>query len=411
MKIIHTSDWHIGHSLYGRKRYEEFEAFFRWFAGLIEDERVDVLLVAGDVFDNSAPSHRAQELYYRFLWSVARSGCSHVVITGGNHDSASFLNAPGELLRALNIHVVGCIGESEEVESEVLTLSDVGGRAGLIVCAVPYLRDRDVRRVDAGESLQDKQLKLVEGIVAHYHRVCQRALQIRDNLRADIPIVAMGHLFTAGGRCVDGDGVRQTYVGSLAHVGWEAFPDCIDYLALGHLHVPQTVGKSETRRYCGSPLPMGFGSAMQENYVLSIETEPRPMQVIPIPVPKFQYMESICGNWRDISRRLEQLKVNHSKAWLEIVCEGDELISDLRQRLERAVEETDLEILRIKNYRMMERIIKSMSVDETMDDLDEGDIFNRCLEAHNIPPIQRQELLATYREAVLVTREDDRMSQ
>ncbi|MBF0536818.1 MAG: exonuclease SbcCD subunit D C-terminal domain-containing protein [Nitrospirae bacterium] len=409
MKIVHTSDWHIGHSLYGRKRHEEFEAFFGWLAGLIEREGVDVLLVAGDVFDSSVPNHKAQELYYRFLWSVARSGCSHVVITGGNHDSPSFLNAPRELLRALNVHVVGCT--SGIPEDEALVLSDAGGKAGLIVCAVPYLRDRDVRTVDAGESVQDKQLKLVEGISAHYQRVCQRAQQLRVELQADIPIVAMGHLFTAGGRCVDGDGVREIYIGSLAHVAGDVFPACIDYLALGHLHIPQKVGDSETRRYCGSPLRMGFGNTIHENYVLSIETDTLPPRVTPIPVPEFQALESIRGNWRDISRRLEQLKADQSKAWLEIVYDGDELVSDLRQRLERTLTDTDLEVLRIKNNRLMERVIKRMGVDETLDDLDEDDVFNRCLDAHSIPDAQRQELLATYREVVVSTREDDSASQ
>jgi len=98
MKILHTSDWHIGRTLYGRKRYEEFEAFLVWLAGTIIQEQVDVLLVAGDVFDTSAPSNRAQELYYRFLCRIAASSCRHVVVTAGNHDSPSFLNAPRELL-------------------------------------------------------------------------------------------------------------------------------------------------------------------------------------------------------------------------------------------------------------------------------------------------------------------------
>jgi len=107
MKILHTSDWHLGRSLYGRKRYDEFSSFLDWLAQAIEDEKVDALLVAGDVFDTSTPSNRAQELYYRFLCRVAASCCRHVVVVAGNHDSPSFLNAPKELLRALNVYVVG----------------------------------------------------------------------------------------------------------------------------------------------------------------------------------------------------------------------------------------------------------------------------------------------------------------
>jgi DNA repair protein SbcD/Mre11 len=100
MKLLHTSDWHIGRTLFGRKRYDEFEAFLTWLAETIQHKEIDALLVAGDVFDTSAPSNRAQELYYRFLCRVAASSCRHVVVVAGNHDSPSFLNAPKELLPA-----------------------------------------------------------------------------------------------------------------------------------------------------------------------------------------------------------------------------------------------------------------------------------------------------------------------
>ena len=127
MKILHTSDWHLGRSLYGRKRYEEFAAFLEWLARLLAEEEIDVLLVAGDVFDNTAPSNRSQEMYYRFLCRVADSSCRHVVITAGNHDSPSFLDAPRELLRHLHIHIIGSI--SADIDSEVILLQDPLGQA------------------------------------------------------------------------------------------------------------------------------------------------------------------------------------------------------------------------------------------------------------------------------------------
>ena len=114
MKILHTADWHIGRALYGRKRYDECEAFLNWLICTLKKENIEVLLVAGDIFDNAAPSNRAQELYYRFLRQVADSPCRHVIIIAGNHDSPSFLNAPKELLKALHVHVVGCISENPE---------------------------------------------------------------------------------------------------------------------------------------------------------------------------------------------------------------------------------------------------------------------------------------------------------
>ena len=159
MKVLHTSDWHIGRSLYGRKRYEEFEAFLTWLAETIQENSIDALLVAGDVFDTSAPSNRAQELYYRFLCRVAASSCRHVVVVAGNHDSPSFLNAPKELLKVLDVHVVG--NASADPEDEVLVLCDKQDTPELIVCAVPYLRDRDIRVAEAGESIEDKEYKLI----------------------------------------------------------------------------------------------------------------------------------------------------------------------------------------------------------------------------------------------------------
>ena len=151
MRVLHTSDWHIGRTLYGRKRYEEFESFLTWLAETIQQNRIDALLVSGDVFDTSAPSNRAQELYYRFLCRVAASVCRHVVVVAGNHDSPSFLNAPKELLRALDVHVVG--SSTENTEDEVLVLRNEQDAPELIVCAVPYLRDRDIRVAEAGESV------------------------------------------------------------------------------------------------------------------------------------------------------------------------------------------------------------------------------------------------------------------
>jgi exonuclease SbcD len=232
VKLLHTSDWHLGRSLYGRKRYEEFEAFLEWLEGQIQQNAIDVLLVAGDVFDTSAPSNRAQTLYYRFLCRVSASSCRHVVIVAGNHDSPSFLDAPRELLRALDVHVIGTA--AADPKEEVLVLTNEGGVPELIVCAVPYLRDRDVRVAEAGESFEDKDQKLLDGIGNHYAAVAAVAEKKREECGLDIPIVGMGHLFTAGGKTVDGDGVRELYVGSLAHVTAGIFPECFDYLALGH---------------------------------------------------------------------------------------------------------------------------------------------------------------------------------
>jgi len=408
MKILHTSDWHLGRSLYGRKRYEEFSAFLDWLTQTIEDEKVDALLVAGDVFDTSTPSNRAQELYYRFLCRVAASCCRHVVVIAGNHDSPSFLNAPKELLRALNVYVVGAMSETLDDEVIVLHADD---KPEAIICAVPYLRDKDIRTVEPGETIDDKNAKLVEGLKKHYADVCGIAEQKRSEFKSaghdGIPIVAMGHLFTAGGKTVDGDGVRELYVGSLAHVGKDVFPSAIDYLALGHLHVPQAVGNSEHIRYSGSPIPMGYGEATQEKKVVLIEFKSTTPNIQELPVPCFQDLVRIVGSLDDIHAKLEVLKKEESTAWLEIEYTGNDIISNLREMLDETMVGSAMEIRRIRNRRIMDKVISAVEENETLDDLDVGDVFNRCLDAFDVQAEDREELTLSYNEIIKSLQEED----
>ncbi|MDL2121812.1 MAG: exonuclease SbcCD subunit D C-terminal domain-containing protein [Deltaproteobacteria bacterium] len=405
MKILHTSDWHIGRSLYGRKRYDEFSAFLDWLAEFIQTESVDALLVAGDIFDTSTPSNRAQGLYYRFLCKVSASCCRHIVVIAGNHDSPSFLNAPKELLRAMNVHVVGSI--TDNPVDEVITLTGPSGIPEAIVCAVPYLRDRDIRIVEAGESIEDKNTKLIEGLQRHYADVC-RIAEEKQREYGEIPIIGMGHLFTAGGKTVEGDGVRELYVGSLAHVDKDVFPACIDYLALGHLHVPQKVGAAEYIRYSGSPIPIGYGEATHEKSVVIVEFSNDPQSKITLhPVPCFQALERISGGFDEITERIHELKFQTSNAWLEIEYTGTEIAGNLRELIDEAVADTAMEIRRIKNKRVVERVISRTCEDETLDDLDVNDVFIRCLDTCDVPEDDRPALIQSYKETIQGMQEDD----
>lgn len=407
MRILHTSDWHLGRSLYGRKRYDEFSAFLDWLAGTIDKENIDALLVAGDIFDTNTPSNRAQALYYRFLSRISFSSCRHVVIIAGNHDSPSFLNAPRELLRALNVHVVG--GMTQCLEDEVIVLEN-DKQPEAIVCAVPYLRDRDLRTVAPGETIDDKNVKLIEGLKKHYTDVYAIAQKKQSEFKVagyeDIPVIAMGHLFTAGGRTVDGDGVRELYVGSLAHVGVDVFPS-FEYIALGHLHVPQTVAGTEHIRYSGSPLPMGYGEANQDKKVFVVKCSTGPAHIHPVKVPCFQELVRIPGSLDEIREKVEQLKKSSSRAWLEIEYTGSQVIGNLRETLEEALTGSGMEILRIKNRRVIDRVLNAIHDNETLDDLDTSDVFKRCLEAFDVPEEEQNALTASYNEIIQSINEAD----
>jgi exonuclease SbcD len=405
MKLLHTSDWHLGRNLYGRARYEEFDLFLNWLATLLVDERIDALLIAGDIFDTTTTSNRAQAQYYQFLQKVAASRCRHVVITGGNHDSPSFLDAPGHLLKALNIHVVG--QATENPADEVLVLDSIDGKPELIVCAVPYLRDRDVRRALPGESITDKDKLLVQGLYHHYGQVTEHAQLLRSQLGNDIPIVGMGHLFAAGGKTSDGDGVRELYVGTLAQIGADLFSDRCDYVALGHLHSPQAVAGCSTIRYCGSPLPMGFGEARQQKSVCCVTFDACTPDITQIPVPVFQTLVRVQGDWPAINEQLGELAKHRSSAWLEIIYDGADVLTDLRERVQEAVTATDMDVLRICNRQLINATLAASHSEETLGSLGPDQVFERCLQAQHVPDDQQPALWASYRQTLASLQNDD----
>lgn len=403
LRILHTSDWHLGRRLYGRKRYEEFEAFIDWLVQVIDRGGVDVVVIAGDVFDTTTPGNRAQGLYFDFLSRAGRAGCRHVVVIGGNHDSPSLLDAPRRLLKGFNIYVIGAARET--AEEEVIVLNNPDGEPELIICAVPYLRDRDVRTSTPGESDQDRNTNLLTGIRNHYRAVVDEAERLRDG--RSIPLVATGHLFAAGGKTQDGDGVRELYVGSLVNIPADIFPDSLDCVALGHLHSAQRVAGRETIRYSGAALPMGFGEAGRAKSLYVVDFTGRKAQVRLEAIPVFQDLERVSGDWEAIAARIEVLKDEKSSAWLEVVYDGREVMADLNQRLEEAVNGSNLEIRRRIDNRIRDQVLGRIDDQTGLDQLNEEDVFARCLDDNEVPEEQRPELIRTYRETLAALQEDD----
>lgn len=414
MRFLHTSDWHLGRTLYGKKRYEEFQQFLNWTIDTLKQQQIDVLIIAGDIFDTTAPSNRAQQLYYDFLVGVRDTPCRHVIVIGGNHDSASFLNAPKAVLKSLNVHVVGAMGEQL---SDELILLKKGDEVEAIVCAVPYLRDRDLRASVLGESDQDKQLKLVEGLKQHYAAVCVLAEQKREQIYQTqphryIPIIGTGHLFAAGGETIDGDGVRDLYIGTLGQIGSDAFPACLDYVALGHLHVPQYVNKEERIRYSGSPIAMGYGEANQQKIMIVVDIDEalqsaQRMQTHDIAIPRFQALARVKGTVKEILATLMSLRKRGETVWVEVEYTGEDIVGDLREQIEALVGDSTVEVLRIRNNRIVQQTLAAQHTEESLDDLDLYQVFERRLDAAQVPADQRESLMASYREIVRELDQED----
>lgn len=501
LTILHTSDWHLGRRLYGQLRYEEFEAFLVWLTDTIEQYEVDILIVAGDIFDTMTPGNRAQALYYQFLGVVSNLHCDHVVVVAGNHDSPTFLDAPAHILKFLNVHVIGTA--CEDIADEVLVLNSQSGDPQCIIAAVPYLRDRDVRSSQAGESGADKDANLLAGIRQHYAKVADIAkakqAELNDKSQHHIPIIATGHLFAAGGTTTEDDGVRDLYVGNLGKISADTFDDSFDYVALGHLHVPQKVGGSDTIRYSGSPIAMGFGEAKQTKQVLLVQfgeqlerfgesdgvsttdevsevdnsttpdtpiknnanndTSPftpdlfdnlisdtvedtdtnddvvgdsltistisdkhnqstktlyknsdNSMQIVSVTVPRFHQLMHIAGELNDILNQLNQLPTD-KPIWIEVEYTGNEIVSDLREQINAVVADTPLEVLKIRNNQARDKVLKSQVAHETLQDLDEMQVFERCLAAHDVAESQRPSLREAYAQIVHNIHDNDHMAE
>ena len=184
MRLLHTSDWHLGRTLYSKKdRQEEQAAFLNWLLIAIKANAVDLLIVAGDIFDTNTPSNSSQKMYYDFLLRVRDTGCQNVVIVGGNHDSPGFLNAPKEILAAINVCVIG--NASENPADEVIVVKDKEDNPSAIVCAVPFLRERDVSRFTDGESYSDRSKRIAENIRKHYEKVAEIAVNSKRGFQAN----------------------------------------------------------------------------------------------------------------------------------------------------------------------------------------------------------------------------------
>lgn len=408
MRILHTSDWHLGrYLLKTRQRYEEFESFLNFLAEVIETREVDCLIVAGDVFDTSTPSNRAQNLYYRFLAKLASSPVRrHVIIVAGNHDSPTFLEAPASLLSSLGVHVVG----GPSIEREIIALSGASGKPELLVCAVPYLREGDLRKAVYEQSAEETRKTLAAALSAHYREIREAADKKLAELGAVIPVVAVGHLFLAGGLVDEGDGVREIHAGSLEALSSDSLPR-FDYVALGHLHGPQKAGGSEMIRYSGSPLPMGFGEAARPKSLCLVDLQPGKEPVLELlPIPVFQKLARIKGDVKELIKGMRELE--GTGAWLELIRDGGDMSDDPRARLEAEAERLGLEIIRIRDQTFRDLAMRAFeNAGQDLADLEPEQVFEKLLDQAEIPEETRIELRATYAEVMAAMLEADQAAE
>jgi len=284
MKILHTADWHIGQRLHERSRLDEHAQFLDWLLETIQEREVDLLLVSGDIFDTSLPSAEATNLYYRFLYRLFDETDAYAIITAGNHDSPRHLEAPREFLEMGRIYVVGLSGEAADC---VFPFPPDAPR--VMVAAVPYLSENDLRHLSY-QTKAERSERYREWMKTFYAD-CVAAMPVK------LPKILMGHLFVQGGKETDSE--RNIQIGGATAIRATDFPEGVNYVALGHLHRPQTInGTDYPIRYSGSPIPLRFNEIgySKKMYLLEFSDDGSLVRDEDIEIPVFKELCTVEGD-------------------------------------------------------------------------------------------------------------------
>ncbi|TKI06321.1 exonuclease subunit SbcD [Martelella alba] len=373
MRIIHTSDWHLGQSFYTKNRAREHQTFLRWLIEQVERYHVDAVLVVGDIFDTGTPPSYARELFNRFVTDLQPTGCQLIVL-GGNHDAAATLNESRDLLACLHTRVI-----ARADGQQVFPLNKRNGKPGAILCAVPFLRARDLLASRPGESADDKQRALAQAIADHYRQCHEQALALRSTLPSPVPIVATGHLTVVGAST--SESVRDIYIGSLEAFPAQRFPP-VDYLALGHIHRPQVVNVDPPIHYCGSPIALSFDEAGQTKQVnLVTFADGRKAEITPLPIPEVQPMRLLSGTAEQIETQLRALESSQGgqPIWLDIEVTTDDWLNDIQQRIRQTAADLPVEIVLLRRNREQRLRSLAQSPRETLAELSVEEVFERRL--------------------------------
>ena len=406
MRIIHTSDWHLGQYFFTKTRAQEHQQFLDWLLAQIREQQVDAVIVAGDIFDTGSPPSYARELYNRFVVAIRDTQCQ-LIILGGNHDSVATLNESKSLLACLNTTVIANV--HTETPQAPIILYQKNHTPGALLCAIPYLRPRDMINSKSGQSGADKQGALKEAIADYYQRQYQAALDLRKQLNINIPIIATGHLTTIGASV--SDSVREIYIGTLEAFNTTLFPP-FDYIALGHIHRPQRVNKSGHIRYSGSPIPLSFDESAQQKSVCLIDFEQDKLaEMTLLPIPEFQLLRTLSGSLQEIATQLEKLATQYNEMdttiWLDIEVSTQDYLSDIQNRIQELTQSPLFEVIVLRRARKQHQALMQ-NEKETLTELTVYDVFERRLAQHQFETEEDKTRLTTlFKQAVEMAEQED----
>jgi len=392
MKILHTSDWHLGQHFYGKSRAKEHQRFLNWLIDEVKKNEIDAVIVAGDIFDTGTPPSYAREMYFDFISQMHLIKCQ-LIILAGNHDSVAMLGESKSLLKSLTTQVIPAV--SDNIEEQVFTINNKQGEPSAVICAIPFIRPRDVIKSSAGQSASQKQQSLQQAISSHYQTLFDEAQTLS---KGKYPIIATGHLTTVG--VTTSESVRDIYIGTLEAFPANAFPDA-NYIALGHIHRAQTVAKTEHIRYSGSPIPLSFDEVNQTKRIVMVEFVPSDKSdtfdrnITEIEIPTFQPLVTLKTNLESLNKDIEPYltlaeadssieNTNESiKIWLDVEVNSAEYLQDLSARIETLIEDHPVEVLLIRRSKKSRESMPSHQKKITLNELSLDEVFESRLANEN----------------------------
>ncbi|MCH4824237.1 exonuclease SbcCD subunit D C-terminal domain-containing protein [Gramella lutea] len=394
MKILHTADWHIGKKLHKHELSEDFDFFIHWLIEYIRRENINVLLISGDIFDLANPSSDARKQYYQALVKLQQLDCK-IIATGGNHDSPAMLNAPGDLLRALDMEIIG--GLPEKLEDTIIPVYNRQNEIELVVAAIPYLRDSDLRSGAGASNYEDRLEAIREGI----KNIFRSAAEICQEKYAGIPVIAMGHLYTAGIQTSESE--RDIQIGNLAAFQASQFGAYFSYVALGHIHKPQKVNAEIPVFYSGSPIPLSFSERKDEKSVLIIDTD-KGFQPESIGLPNFRKLIRLSGNLEELQMKLNGLE-NRSEltSLIEVDLVEEQYDAQKIYALDSLVNDFNREGFEIVKQRVQfkNRVHGAAELyekEQKLEDLKPKDVFKELISKHEYGEEAKNEILSAFDE-------------
>ena len=393
MKILHTADWHIGKKLHKHDLAPDFDLFINWLCDTIESHEVEVLLVSGDIFDLANPSSEARKQYYRALMQLKKLNC-RLILTGGNHDSPAMLDAPRDILRELDMHVIG--GLPANLEEVILPITGKSGEVEVVIAALPFLRDSDLRTAGEGNTYEDRLDATRKGIQNTFSTVAEICKQQQPG----IPVIAMGHLFAAGAETSESE--RDIQIGNQAAFNALQFGDYFNYIALGHIHKPQRINGAVPTYYSGSPIPLSFSERKDEKRVLLIDTQ-LGFEPSSIKVPAFRSLLKISGTLEELQEKLS-LPVNQGQLDSLIEVEMTEENYDAHKifSLDELVTNFDIEGFEIVKHRAsfknQVRGAADLYTNRQLEDLSPRDVFLELIGKHQYEEETHREILSAFEE-------------